>query len=396
MRDRRPALAVGAALALLVAGVAFALVRSRWHVPVGRPFIGLVISDAGLALQLGALVLGVLVVNLVPAPIARRVIVIEGSVCLLGFGLTGLGCLAFLLTWWAVLDARCLGRGRFVLAIALLATVDATAWCAELAPAGLLFAMIFSLRLLVLAYDRWQHREARTPLGEFLVYTLPAPLVMFPPYLTFIPLFGGFAQKIAPGLTRAKLVRIARHVALAILFEGLRQAMNHVEVPTMYGHFLAVVLEFAAFAHLVLPLLLLHGIDVAPPLDRPFLATRYSELWQRFASHQKDAQMFLFYTPALLHLRRHNRYVAIVLATLWTLVVGNTLIHLALNYCFFPDPGPWIARMMVANVAIGVVLAIDLCLLEHRRRTHAPARGLASHALGWAVTMTIAASVRML
>lgn len=388
--------AIGAALVLLVAGVAFAFIHERWGVPIGRPFIGTAISTPGFGLQLGALVLGVLAINLVPLALARPVLIVEGVLCLLGFGLAGAACLAVVLLWWAVLDARWLGRLRFALALGVLGGVEATAACADLAPIGLLFVMLFGVRMVVLAYDRWQHAPAPTPLADVLAYLLPAPLVMFPPYLTFIPLFGGFTGKLAPGLTRARLARIARHVVLAAVFGGLRLALAYAGAPTMYGRFLGMVLEFAAFAHLVLPLLLLHGIDLAPPLDRPLFATRYVELWQRYASHQKDAQVFLFYTPALLRLRRLNRYVAITLATLWTLVIGSTLLHLVARYCFAPDAGIAIGRMIAANAIMGAVLAFDLCLDEYRRRTGAPPRSPARLAFGWAVTMTIAASVALL
>lgn len=396
MRERGVGAALGAAAALLVLGIGFGYVHVRWSVPIGRPFIGTAISMPGYALQLGAMVVGVLAINVLDPAHARRVLILEGALCLLGFGLAGAACLVVVLGWWAILDARGLGRLRFALALAMLGGIEATALCADLAPVGLLFVMLFGIRMVVLAYDRWQHAPAPTPLGDVLAYLLPAPLVMFPPYLTFIPLYGDFAQRFTPGLTRARILRIVRHLALAALFGGLRLALGHLGAPTMYGRFLGMVLEFAAFAHLVLPLLLLHGIELAPPLDRPMLATRYVELWQRYASHQKDAQVFLFYTPALLRLRRLNRYVAITLATLWTLVVGSTLLHLVARYCFAPDAGPAIGRMILANTIMGAILAVDLCVDEYRRRTGAPPRSPARLALGWAVTMTIAASVALL
>lgn len=387
---------IGAALALLLAGIGFAFVHVRWAVPIGRPFIGTQISTPGFGLQLGAMVTGVIAVNLVEPAHARLVLIVEGALCLLGFGVAGAACLAVVLVWWAVLDARRLGRLRFALALAVLGGVEATALRADLAPLGLLFVMLFGVRMVVLAYDRWQHAPAPTPLGDVLAYLLPAPLVMFPPYLTFIPLFGGFATAFSPGLTRARIARIARHLALAAAFGGMRVGLAYLGAPTMYGRFLGMVLEFAAFAHLVLPLLLLHGIDLAPPLHRPLLATRYVELWQRYASHQKDAQVFLFYTPALLRLRRINRYAAITLATLWTLIAGSTLLHLVARYCFAPDAGIAIGRMLAANAIMGCILAVDLCVDEYRRRTGAPPRSPARVALGWAVTMTIAASVALL
>ena len=108
-----------AALVVLAAAVAFVLLRECYALPVGRPFIGFVITDAGLALQLAALVLGVLAVNALPPALAPRVLAIEGAVCLLGFGLTGLACLAVLVVWCVAIDARSLGRARFALATAI-------------------------------------------------------------------------------------------------------------------------------------------------------------------------------------------------------------------------------------------------------------------------------------
>lgn len=373
---------VAAAALLAGCAIAFGIAREHWHLPVGRPFIGFVISEAGLAVQLAALVAGVLAVHLLPAALARVVLVTEGAICLAAFGPIGLLSLAVLLAWCAVMATR--WRGRFLAAAAIVAAVEATALSADLAPAGLLFAMLFVPRMLVAGYDRWQHRSEATPIGDLLLYMLPAPLVVFPPYLTFLPMYGGFGTKLVPGMPRERLVRILRHAALAAVFGGAMVGLHAVGEPVLYGKLLRLVLEFAAFAHLVMALLVMHGIELAPPLDRPLAATRYTELWSRFASHQRDAQVFLFYTPALLRLRRRGKVVATVGAALWTLVVGSTLLHLLARYAWEPD-AVLVARMAIANVLMGVVLAIDLLLPAPRHRW-----------LGWAVTLTLAAAIDLL
>jgi hypothetical protein len=172
---------------------------------------------------------------------------------------------------------------------------------------------------------------------------------------------------------------------------------EHADPATMYWRLLANVLGLAAIAHLLIPMLLLHGIEERLPLYRPLLATRFVELWQRFSVHLKDAQVFLFYTPALLRLRRGNRYLAIVLATFWTIVVGNTLIHAAVSHCFLPDPARWIGWALVANTVMAAALAADLCYEERwRRRGRRPPRTLPRLAIGWLLTMTVASVVAML
>jgi len=116
------------------------------------------------------------------------------------------------------------------------------------------------------------------------------------------------------------------------------------------------------------------------------------QLWQRFNVHLKDAQVFLFYTPALLLLRRRNRYLAIALASAWTMLIGNTLLHIAARYCFLPDPARRIGWALAGNAVLAAALAADLCYEEWRyRRAAPPARSAPRRALGWALTMTLAA-----
>jgi hypothetical protein len=399
--DRRRALWIGAAL--VVPAVAFLVARARWSIPMGRGLVDIEISNLGLATQLGALIAGAILVNISREPFARWWLVASGAACLLAHGAIGVAFLAALLLWWVVLAWRALGKLRFLLAALLLVALDACAWGPRaLSSTAHLFSLTFTLRLLVHAYDRWQTDEP-TSLRDFLVFVLPAPLLIVPPYMSVIPLFGGFATRFRPGLTSARLRTISRHILLAIatgvaLAVVERDLLPAVAQPAaMYVRFLANVLGLATVAHATLALLLLHGVEERHPIDRPFLATRFVELWQRMAIHLKDAQVFLFYTPALLSLRRRNRYLAIVVATVWTLLVGNTLLHIVVRYCFVPDTLPRIGWALVANAVMTAALAFDLCRDEWRtRRGLPPTQTLLQRCLGWLITMTLASIVSWL
>jgi hypothetical protein len=248
-------------------------------------------------------------------------------------------------------------------------------------------------------YDRWQHDLERPPIADYLIYMLPAPLVIMPPYLLIIPMFSGFTAKFQPGLTRARVLRIGKHLALALVFGGLRGAIELTSIDhNFYGHLPGAVLVAAAYAHAFMALLLLHGIDERLPLVRPLLATRFVTYWTRYQVHQKDAQVTLFFTPAVLALRRLNRYVAITLAVAWTMLAGNTVLHVVSRYCFLPSLWGRVRWVLITNVVMAAALAIEMCLDEYRARRRAagqPAepllRGRVGAVIGWAVTMTLAA-----
>lgn len=394
----RGVLGVAAALAA-VCGAALA-VRSRIYFTVGFENAGSSIGNAGLALQLAALVGGVIAIHLVDRRRALAILVVEGAVCLLAHGAIGAIYAAGMLAWYGILSARWLGRARPALAAVALAAMNACGFLGgALAAGALVFSMMFSLRMIVFAWDRWQNELERAPLAEYLVYMLPAPLVIVPPYLAIIPMFAGFAGRIELGLTAPRVRRIARHAGLAMVFGAMRGGVEVSGVDPggaawLYWHLLGSVLVAAAYAHLFLALLLLHGIDDRLPLDRPLLATRFTAYWTRFQVHQKDAQVLLFFTPALLRLRRWNRYLAIAAATAWTMLVGNTALHLASRYCFLPATWDRVRWVLVTNAVMAAALAVELCMDELRARRRAaggPDPPRLPRVVGWAITMTLAA-----
>jgi hypothetical protein len=395
------------AVAAVFAALCIALVIVRTQVGNFEIGFGSRIGNLGLALQLATAVVGVIAIHTSSHGRARVIFVIEGAVCLLCFGWLGAVYAAGMLAWYAILCARWLGRWpRAVLALAALSAMNACGFVGGAWHAGaLVFSMIFTLRLLMYAWDRWQNDLERPPLFEYLFYMLPAPLVIMPPYMLIIPAFGNFARRFTPGLDAHRVRQIAKHLGLCAVFGGVRAGLELVGgndghgVAGLYVGLLAGVAAAATYAHGFVALLLLHGIDERLPIVRPLLATRFVNYWSRYQVHQKDAQVFLFFTPALLRLRRLDRYVAIVLATAWTMIFGNTFIHVASRYCFWPDGSPWrrTGWVMITNVIMTAALATELCIDEYRSRRRvaghpvAVAHGWPRRALAWAITMTLAA-----
>jgi hypothetical protein len=394
-----------AQLAVFIAGfVALAAgvvaLRTRFFFPIGMGDHGSRVGNFALAMQFAALAGGMIALHL-RGDRAREILAVEGALCLAGFGVAGAAYALGLLAFFFALSASWLGRARPLVGLALLAGMNALAWAGrELSVAAAMFSLIFTMRLMMFGWDRWQNDFARAELRDFLAYVLIAPLIVIPPYMTIIPFFSGFTSRLKPGLTGAILRRAGKHLAWCALFGGARAgiALSHFDPQSQplatYFHFLCHVLDAATFAHLLIPLLLLHGIDERLPIDKPALATRFIFFWNRFQVHQKDAQVFLFFTPALLKLRRKNRYVALIAATTWTMMFGNTFIHVVARYCFLPAPWERLEWVLFANVVMTVALSIDMCWDEWKRRhpskqapRFVPARKLA----GWAVTQTLGA-----
>jgi hypothetical protein len=367
--------------------------------PIARTVVGISISEVGFVVQLAVLVAGVFAIHAVPHR-RREILIGEGALCIFAWGLTGVAFAIVLVGAWALLEARALGRLRFAIAAIAIAVPSACTWIGGVFARGaLVFCVMFAMRCAVYAYERWQD-DTPVPLADYLAYMLVAPLIVIPPYMAFIPLFGGFAGcVIAPSSVHLRTA--ARHVVWAAVFAGVlvayRWTKSELELPgflAFYGRLGAEFLDFAALVHLVLAALLVHGVELSSPIDRPAAATSFLELWRRFGRHLRDAQLFLFYSPALLRLRHRGRYTALVLATAWTMIIGNTLVHVAIRYCFLPDPWSRIGWSLVANTLMAVALAVELCIAERRRHVRdAREPSVVGSLVGWASTMTLAATV---
>jgi hypothetical protein len=383
---------IGICVVLAAAAIAVLAIRDRWPFPFSAS-PGPLISNETLAIQLAALVGGIAAVHLVAPERARSVIAIEGAVVTLAFGWVAIVYLAGLAAWYAVLSAR-LGPLRWPCLVVLLAIMYGSAWT-RAHHDGFLFSMTFTLRLLVFAWDRWRNDFERVPFVDYAAYMLLSPIILVRPFFAIIPLFDGFAERVQPGMSPERLRRIGRHALLAGVAAALK-ALLALTPPIPGVTPLASTLIFAgALGHGMFCLLLLHGIEERLPIDRPLLATRYVELWSRYYIHLKDLQVAMFYAPALLALRRVNRYAALILATAWTLLIGNFLVHAAVAYGFYAATVPNFAWRMglvtLVNGIIAVALAIDLCRDEYRRRHGSPQPSRLRAALGWVYTMTVLA-----
>lgn len=378
----------GGALALL-AGAAIAI-HVIFGVSLGR--LGVELSTAGLLLQASALVVGVVAINLVSHAKARGLLILQGLICLAAYGAAAFTWVVLLLVWWFLIGKRT-HWFRFVLAL-----VVTVAFALHDRGNALVFSLLFGMRLVIFTYDRWQNRDDEELIGDFFVYMLPAPLIIVVPYLAIIPLFDRFAPSLVFGITRDKLQLAGSQLLRAGLCGGAYALALQWEPPGVVGMYWSVflaILELATLASIALPLLVLHGLIERPAIDQPWLATRISELWRRFGLHLRDALMFLFYTPALLRLRRLNRYTRIVLATGWTILVGNTLIHVVLRYAYLDDGLERTYHALLGNTVLAVALALDLC--DQERRRDAPTQTSPVRAIiGWVLTFTIAAVVASL
>lgn len=371
----------------LIAGVAIA-VHVLLDVPLGRPIAGIELSTLGLVLQAIALIAGVVAINLAPHAKARGILIVQGIVCLAAYGPIAIAWVWMLLAWWLLLGGAKVSALRFAGAIVL------TGAFAYLDPAhGLVFALLFGMRLAIVSYDRWQNRETKTTLGDFLVYVLPAPLIIVVPYLAIIPLYDRFSSRLSFGLTIAKLELATWQLFRAALAGGAYLAASQWQpegIVGMYWSLLLALLELAAVGYIALPLLALHGVVERSPLDEPWRATRISELWRRYGVHLRDALWFLFYAPALLRMRRWNRYARVIGATWWTVFVGNTLLHVVLRYAYLDDGWERTQHALLGNAVLATVLVLDYCHLEWRG---AGPRSLARQIIGGVVAFTLAALV---
>lgn len=376
----------GGALALL-AGAAIAI-HVIFGVPLGRPIAGIELSTLGLAVQAIALVAGVVAVNLAQASKTRGILIVQGIVCLAAYGPIAIAWVWLLLAWWLLIGGAKASPVRFAGAFVL------TGAFAYLAPAhGLVFSLLFGMRLVIASYDRWQNRETKVTLGDFLVYVLPAPLIIVVPYLAIIPLFDRFSSRLSSGLTIAKLELATWQLFRAALAGGAYLAASQWQpegIASMYWSLLLALLELAAVGYLAVPLLVLHGIVERSPLDEPWRATRISELWRRYGVHLRDALWFLFYAPALLRMRRWNRYARVIAATWWTVFVGNTLLHVVLRYAYLDDGWERTQRALLGNAVLATVLVLDYCHLEWRGTGP---RSLTRSIVGGVLAFTIAALV---
>src|SRR5206468_6949321 len=141
----------------------------------------------------------------------------------------------------------------------------------------------------------------------FLAYMLSPPLAAFVPYNVFIPFYESHAAQISPTLTVERARRGLKHVLLGVAWSvalvGLTRArywsgdaLDNAWLNSVFEFFVLVV-KVARIGHLVFGLLILHGCDDRPPLDRPLLSLSYVEMWKRFQIHQKDVQVALFFNP---------------------------------------------------------------------------------------------------
>jgi hypothetical protein len=359
------------------------------------------IFGARFAAQIGILFAGALALQIFPERASRPVLVLEGLACLLVMGpIPAAVFLALLMAWFVMLALPLPAIARVLLAAGALLLLGLCG-ARGLLKNAYAFSMMYSLRLIMYAWDQWQKNFPPPKLRPYLVYLLAAPLIVFPPYLTFIPAFDKHETKITPRLSTLRTRRAFEHFGWSLVFAFVASLaatapwVDREGLPFILFRYALAVSKIAVVAHVTFAFLLLHGMDDRLPIDNPLLSTDYVQYWNRFQIHQKDLQVNLFYTPALFRLRKGNRYVAIMLALTWTLLLWNTVMHVLIRYVFYKLPAA-IEHTEVALIINGVntiVIGGTLCVEHWRRATKNPApRTFVWNAMCWTCTMLFAAT----
>jgi hypothetical protein len=388
-------------LGLIAVVGCLSVVRERTYYPTSYYKFDSGISYGGFDLQLATMALGIMLLQVAPVRFARAIVIADGALCLAAYGRDGLFFAAALALWFVAMEIPFPKRVRPLVPIALL-TATGLAGGRWLTDTSCLFSTMFSARLMMYAWDKWQRGWPRGAAGEFLLYFMSPPLIVFPPFLVFIPFYEKHAATFAPRLTAERTRLAMGHVGTGLCAHFLLEIVRwhsvnvHGWLTTRYVGYVMMILGIARLAHVAYGLLLLHGFIDRAPIRAPLLGTDLVEMWNRLSSHQKDMQVSLFYAPTIIRLRRKNRYVAIVAATALTLLVGNLVIHFLSRYIYGLEGFASRLVPLYAFFFVGfVAIAATLCLQEWRRRTkRQPPRGvlgLAYTVVCWAATQTVLA-----
>lgn len=150
-------LATRTAIVVALGCAAYAWAHFAHGAPIAREVLGIAVSDAGFCVQLVALVAGATCVSFASPRWRSRVVIVEGLVCLLAWGRAGVVFVVVLVMAWAIFELRRLGRLRVALAASTIALPSACALAGgAIASAGLVFSVMFGMRIAVYGYERWQ------------------------------------------------------------------------------------------------------------------------------------------------------------------------------------------------------------------------------------------------
>jgi hypothetical protein len=397
------AASLAALLGLLLAMASISVLHARGQLPTSFFATADALPDGPFDLQLLAMFAGVALLQIVPARFARAVVFAEGVVCLAAYGVEGLYFAAALLAWFGLLEVPLPRRARLALPLAALVGTGVLG-SLHVLPWAYRFSILFSMRLVMVTWDKWQHDWPRGRFSDYALYLLSPPLLVHPPYVVIIPFYERHGAAFAPRLTseraRRAIGQLGTGLAAHLVYWLVRWQVGvpHGVVLRCAVDYVLFILAVARVAHIAYGLLLFHGFDDRPPIRAPLLATDFVEMWNRFQAHQKDMQVALFFTPVLIRLRRANRYVAILAATAMTMFVGNLFIHFLVRYVYSLET---VTRRLLPLyeffLVSFVVLSVTLSLQEWRRRTkRKPRRGALglAYTLGcWAATQALVATL---
>jgi hypothetical protein len=403
------ALLVGAALVL----AALAVLRSHGWFDTGFWNVDNGIRGGRFVVQLLTLLAGLVALQWTPQRWARWIIYGEGAICLGAYGLIVGGIyIATLAAYFVALELPLPKPLRVALPVVWVGTVGVFAghWLPlPLRKTVFVFSVLFHVRMLVYAWEKWQSGFPRGRIGDYALYFLSPPLVVFPPYVGIIPFFGRHAARFAPRLNRARGLLGMRHLGWGLFHSLLFLAMKRLSSDgqigglaflQVYWLFLLQLTQIAGLMHVVYGLLVLHGFVDRPPIARPLTARTYVEFWQRFPVHQKDLQVAVFYNPVLLRMRRRSRYLAIAAAVAAPMFFGNFALHYVVRYVYdWQHCVPRLSGLILFFGASFVVLTASLWVAEWRTRAKVAAPtgvfGYVWTAASWWLTFSFTAHLML-
>jgi len=189
---------------------------------------------------------------------------------------------------------------------------------------------MFVFRTLIYFYDLRHERSAWSP-GYALGYFFLLPNVCFAlfPVVDFKTFRRTHLQDDPDWTAQVGLQWISRGIVHLVLYRGvyLYATIPPSEVTSVWGLARFVATSFALYMrvsgifHLVVGMLHLFGFALPETHHRYFLSAGVSDFWRRINIYWKDFMLKLFFYPAYFRLRRRGAVAALVLSTLYVVVM---------------------------------------------------------------------------
>lgn len=240
------------------------------------------------------------------------------------------------------------------------------------------FCMITGFRYILFYYEVLGRRHGwKGTALDYLLYMFCGPFFVVIPYQIVIPSFSNFCHAGKKKTWQQLIMRSAEMLFwallnLAILMLLVKYARFFNRIPHLGDayRFTKVLVGVSSASHFLIAILCLWGYNVPDPFRFIFLSRSLAEYLNRFAPHFKDFLATVFYYPMLMKLRRVYPPVSIAVSLIFTIIIGNTVIHF-LRYAYFLHESRIVDRMQdiyLENVLLTGALLLWLLVEQLGRR----------------------------